>query len=236
MTYRVLNVFSGCGAEALGYRRAGMQIAGLCEIKPWLRGLLRRHFPGTAIHDDIRTHPVVKADILVGGPPCQRTSIAAAISGNRTGETLWPAMFKLGLNMGAEWIIVEQPPKNKAWEAKVARDLASAGFHAARSEFEAADLGAPHQRRRVFILAHRDLQRLQSAWSRIPSEIESISWGALAGNPWIEGVPRALRVDTGPAQKLDRRRRIEAIGDANPPIMSTVIARAILSQSQGGNR
>lgn len=229
----MLNVFSGCGAEALGYRRAGIEIAGLCEIKSWLRDLLGRHFPGVSIHDDVCTQPAVHADIIAGGPPCQQTSIGAAIHGKRTGETLWPAMFRLGLDMGAEWIIVEQPPKNKAWETKVSRDLASAGFHAARAEFEAADFGAPHQRRRVFILAHRDLQRLQVAWSRIPSEIESLSWGALTGNPWIEGVPRALRVASRSPAPMDRRRRIEAAGDANPPIMYEAIGRAILSTQEG---
>lgn len=228
---RALSVFSGCGAEAMGYRRAGMYIIGLCEIKPWLRTLLSGHFPGVPIHDDILTHPPVAADILVGGPPCQKTSVGAAIHGKRTGATLWPAMLSLGLDMDVEWIVVEQPPKNKAWEAKVAHDLAAAGYHTARAEFEAADLGSPCLRRRVFILAHRVLSRLQGAWSAIPSQIESFTWGALAGNPWSEGVPATLRVAAGPSERLDRTRRIEAVGDANPPVMSEVIARAILAST-----
>jgi site-specific DNA-cytosine methylase len=226
---KVLDLFSGCGSEALGFQRAGFTIAGLCEIKPWLRSLLRRRFPGVPVHDDVHTQPVVRADILAGGPPCQKTSIAAAIHGKRTGASLWPAMFRIGLDMDPEWIVVEQPTKNKAWETKVANDLAASGRHCARAEFSAADLGAPHQRRRVFILAHRDLSRLQSAWSAIPSTIESLTWGALAGNPWAQGVPRALRVAAGPSDRTHRTRRIEAIGDSNPPIMYEVIARAILS-------
>src|SRR5688572_15693944 len=155
---KVLDLFSGCGAEALGLSRAGMTIAGLCEIKPWLRDLLSRKFPGVAIHEDVRTHPPVRADVIAGGPPCQSTSIASAIWGKRSGGSLWPFMLQLGIDMGAEWFVVEQPPKNKAWEAAVAASLAGVGFHCARSEFAASDLGAPCERRRVFILAHRDLQ------------------------------------------------------------------------------
>jgi hypothetical protein len=42
-----------------------------------------------------------------------------------------------------------------------------------------------------------------------------------------------LRVVDRPAYRLDRRRRIEAIGDSNPPAMMTAIGRSIMAAEAG---
>jgi DNA (cytosine-5)-methyltransferase 1 len=225
----VLDLFSNIGGHALGLRAAGgFRVVQFVEIEPRRRRLLAHHFPGVPLHDDVRTFDRVACDIIFGGPPCQRTSVSAAIHGRRTGESLWPDMLRIGLNSGAEWFVVEQPPGNAEWEAKVTGSLARAGFHCARVEFAARDLGAPHIRRRVFILANPCLARLSIAWQAVPQEIDRIARAATAGNPWHEGPPRSLRVANGPSGWLDRNAAVEAIGDANPPAMATVIGRAIM--------
>lgn len=63
------------------------------------------------------------------------------------------------------------------------------------------------------------------------NNLDRVKRGTAPGNPWAEGVPGSLRVASGPATGLDRnrRRRIEAIGDSNPPIMYEVIARSVLA-------
>lgn len=223
----VLDLFSNIGGHALGMREAGHDVVQFVEINPGRRRLIGHHFPGVPTHDDVRTFDGVPAEIIIGGPPCQHTSVAAAISGNRTGESLWPEMLRIGLNVGAEWFVVEQPPGNHEWETQVANDLARAGYHCARSEFAACDLGAPHIRRRVFILAHACLARLSIAWQAIPQEIDRIARAAATGNHWLAGPPRALRVANGVSGWLDRNAAVEAIGDANPPAMATVIGRAV---------
>jgi len=231
----VLDIFSCVGGHALGLHAAGdFRTVAFCEFNPQRQELLRHQFPGVPVHGDVRTLRAERgqADMLIGGPPCQRTSVGAAITGNRTGETLWPEMLRLADELACEWIVVEQPPGNAAWEAAVARDLAGAGYFSARAEFSAADLGAPHIRRRVFILANPCVSRLALAWSAIPSEIERFARSAAAGNHWIEGPPRALRVANGVSHWLDRNAAVEAIGDSNPPGMATVIGRAILRCTQ----
>lgn len=228
---RVLDLFSCVGGHALGLEAAGpFRTVRFCEFNPQRRALIRSMHPGIPVHDDVRTLRGRRgeADIVIGGPPCQRTSVGAAIFGKRTGETLWPEMLRIGLDVGVEWFVVEQPPGNKAWEAAVAHDLATAGYHAARIEFSARDLGAPYLRRRVFILASPCLKRLEIAWSAIPSEIERFKGSAAAGNHWIEGPSRTLRVANGISHWLDRNAAVEAIGDSNPPGMATVIGRALM--------
>jgi len=166
MSLRVLDLFSCVGCHALGMHRAGHQTVALCESNPARRAVLAHHFPGVPIFDDIHTlERPPAADVAFGGPPCQATSVAAAIHGKRTGASLWAHMFKAGIDAGCEWFVVEQPPGNKAWEAEVCGDLSRAGFHSARFEFGTSDVRAPYPRRRVYILACTSLPRLEVAWS-----------------------------------------------------------------------
>jgi len=133
------------------------------------------------------------------------------------------------------WVIVEQPRSaGAAWLAAIQRDLEEDGYATARVDITAGSLGAPHIRPRMFAVAHRDVSRLEIARHAISCEVDCIARGTSPGNAWISGPPRYLRVADGPAGGLDgysinRQRRIEAIGDSNPPAMMTVIGRAILA-------
>jgi DNA (cytosine-5)-methyltransferase 1 len=215
---------------------AGCRVVGLVEINPFRRAVLARHFSGVPIHDDARTYTGKRgsADIVIGGPPCQQTSVASAISGRRTGFSLWPIMLGICDNIRPQWIVVEQPPGNAEWEAKVADDLCGIGYHSARVEFSAGDCGAPYPRRRVYIIACASLPRLEVAWSAIPSEIERAARAADARGAWDPRVLATLRVDARSAGEMERaasasrRERIEALGDSNPPIMAEVVGRALI--------
>jgi len=238
---RAIDVFSCIGGHALGLQAAGIDVVGLCEIHPQRRAFLQQKFPHIKVHDDIRTCDAVRgaAHILTGGPPCQETSVGAAIHGKRSGRSLWAEMLRFAHQGDFEWIVVEQPPGNEEWESKVCQGLGSIGRHSTRVELSARDLGAPHIRKRVFILAHADIARLAFARSAIPREVERFKGSAVAGNLWLEGPPRALRVVNGISGWLDRNAAVEAIGDSNPPGMMTVIGRAILqakyNRLDGGN-
>jgi site-specific DNA-cytosine methylase len=232
-----IDLFSDIGCHAEGFLRAGIQTLALCEINEYRRAVLAQRFPGVPIHDDVRSYRGETADIVFGGPPCQGTSVAAAVHGYRDGNTLWPEMRRIGTN--AEWIVVEQPPGNAAWEAQVVDDLCRDGRHVARIEFAACDIGAPYIRRRVYLVACSSLPRLEIAWSAVPRAIDSVKRAANARGDWDPNKLRALRVDARSAGEMDRgsyansvrKERIEALGDSNPPHMAEVIGRAILQAS-----
>lgn len=220
----VLDLFSCVGCHALGMQRAGHSITALCEINPWRRQCLSQNFPSVRIYEDIRHLPTIRADICFGGPPCQQTSVAAAIHGSRTGESLWPHMLRAGLNSGAEWIIVEQPPGNATWEAEVEGDLSGSGFHVGRFSFTAADIGAPYIRRRVYLVACASLPRLEVAWSKIPFAIDRAKGAAASRGDWSADSIQPFGVDSWRSEGVhERRERIEALGDSNPPAMAEVI-------------
>jgi len=227
---RVLDVFSCLGFHSIGLRRAGpFEIVALCESNERRRQELQR-ISETHIYDDIRTMPAIAADLIIGGPPCQQTSVAAAIHGKRTGHSLWPYMLCAGLDAGVEWFVVEQPPGNAAWEAKVHRHLSQAGYHSARFEFGACDVGAPYPRRRVYILACTSLPRLEVAWQAGPSAIERVKRSAATRGDWDPDSIPSFDLDAWRAEDVhERRERIEALGDSNPPAMAEVIGHMILA-------
>lgn len=53
---RVLDLFSGIGGFSLGLERTGgFETVAFCEIEPYARLVLQRHWPGVPIYDDVRT-------------------------------------------------------------------------------------------------------------------------------------------------------------------------------------
>ena len=226
---RSLDLFSCVGNHALGFARAGIETAAFCEINPWRRERLAEQFPTTPIYEDVITFDGIPADIIFGGPPCQGTSVSAAIHGNRDNRSLWDHMVRIAIQWKPEWVVVEQPPGNAPWEAKVTRGLSRAGYHVARLEFGANDVGAPYIRRRVFLVASTSLSRLEIAWRAVPSEIERVKRAANARGDWDPASIPAFGVDAWRAEGVhDRRERIEALGDSNPPHMAEVIGRAVM--------
>lgn len=221
---RILDLFSCVGAHALGMRRSGHDLTALCESHPWRREVLSRHFPEVPLHDDVRTIDPPAADVCFGGPPCQTTSVAAAIHGKRTGDSLWPWMLRAGLAARCQWFVVEQPPGHAAWEAQVACDLCAAGYHVAVFELGAHDVGAPYLRRRRYVAACASLSRLAVARQTLPSAIERAARAADARGDWHPDAIQPFGMADWRAERVDeRRRRIEALGDSNPPAMAEAI-------------
>lgn len=232
---RSLDLFSCVGCHARGFERAGFQTVALCESNPWRRERLREQWPDTPIYDDVRSSIPHRAEVVFGGPPCQRTSVSAAIHGYRTGDTLWPHMLARGLDARAEWFVVEQPIGNAAWERAVCEDLAAASYHVARFEFAACDVGAPYQRRRVYLVGCSSLARLEIAWASIGECIERTKRAAASRNAWCPDQLAALPVVARDAGEMDggersreRKQWVEALGDSNPPEMAEVIGRTIV--------
>ena len=92
----VLDIFSGIGGFSIGLEAASMQTVAFCEINPFCRKILKKHWPSvpifpdiTIIHkEDLKTLP--RIDVIAGGFPCQDISVAGkggGINAKRSG--LW---------------------------------------------------------------------------------------------------------------------------------------------------
>lgn len=160
---RVLDLFSGIGGFSLGLEAAGMQTAMFCEIEPYCRAVLAKHWPGVPIHDDVRTlDRVVVAqkagpvDLVCGGFPCQDISVAgkgAGLTGERSG--LWFEYRRIIEEVAPRWIVIENVPALRSRGLDVVLGgLAALGYDAEWHCIPASAVGAPHRRDRVWIVAH----------------------------------------------------------------------------------
>ena len=50
----MLDLFSGIGGFSLGLERAGFQTVAFCEIDPWCRRVLSKHWPEVPCYDDVQ--------------------------------------------------------------------------------------------------------------------------------------------------------------------------------------
>jgi len=159
----VLDLFSGIGAFSLGLERAGMHTVAFCEIDPYCRRVLARHWPEVPCYDDVRSLTAerlradgISVDVICGGFPCQDISTAgrgAGITGERSG--LWREFARIIGEIRPRYVIVENVAALLGrGMGDVLGDMAALGYDAEWHCIPAAAVGAPHIRDRVWIIAY----------------------------------------------------------------------------------
>lgn len=161
---RVLDIFSGIGGFSLGLERTGgFETAAFCEIDPFCRRVLAKHWPEVPCYDDVRELTAARlaadgiaVDVIAGGFPCQDVSFAgkrAGLEGARSG--LWGEYRRLIGEVRPRFVIVENVPGLLSLGmGAVLGDLSSLGFDAIWDCVPAAAVGAPHRRDRVWVVAY----------------------------------------------------------------------------------
>lgn len=169
---RHLDVFSGIGGFALGLRWAGgFETVGFCEIDPFCRRVLAKHWPGVWIHDDVRslTGDLVRercggVDLITAGFPCQQVSVAGRGEGIGTAERptersglVWE-LLRIVREVAPARVLLENVPALKARGAdQVLAALEGMRYTCWPIVVGADDVGAPHRRKRVWIVARLGL-------------------------------------------------------------------------------
>ena len=185
------SLFSGIGGLELGLERAlGARTLWQIEQDPFCQRVLARHWPDATRYDDVRTAtalPVV--DVMCGGFPCQDISIAgkgAGLAGARSG--LWTEFARL-IGEGRPRVVVVENVAALAGRGLdiVITTLADLGYVGSWNMVSAASVGAPHLRRRLFIVAAdadrvgvRSKQWWGEAWSRARKSVDAGAQGIAA--------------------------------------------------------
>lgn len=98
-----------------------------------------------------------KVHILTAGYPCQPFSQAGRRQGEADPRHLWPEVRRIIGELDPEWCFFENVEGHMSLGADaVFNDLQGMGFSVKAGLFSAAEVGASHQRRRLFIVAHAD--------------------------------------------------------------------------------
>lgn len=118
-------------------------------------------------------------DIVSAGFSCQPWSAAGKQLGIEDERWIWPDIARIVCEVEPEWVFLENVGGLvRGGLEHVLRDLAVSGFDAEWDCLSAAEVGAPHVRERLFILAHRSRQRPGETWA---VQSESSRWPSRGG-------------------------------------------------------
>ena len=171
-----IGLCAGYGGIELGLARVlpTLRSVALCEIEAFpIANLVAKMEAGlmesAPIWTDLKTFPWEsfrdRVDILTGGYPCQPFSAAGKRAGKEDPRHLWPWIAD-GIRILRPRVCFFENVEGhiSLGLSSVISDLEELGYKVSWGIFSAREVGAPHQRKRVFILAH-DAHGEQRAWS-----------------------------------------------------------------------
>jgi DNA (cytosine-5)-methyltransferase 1 len=181
--YKLLDLFSGIGGFSLGLERSGaFQTVAFCEIEPFCRSVLKKHWPEVPVYEDVKLLSAerlgsdgISVDAICGGFPCQDISVAgrgAGLAGGRSG--LWFEYHRLIKEIRPKVAIIENVSALRSRGLdQVLWSLAEIGYDAEWHCIPASAVGAPHQRDRIWIVAYP--QELFQYGSDVDAKVSSAS-------------------------------------------------------------
>ncbi|TDB71688.1 DNA cytosine methyltransferase [Actinomadura sp. KC216] len=161
MTAPVLSLGSLC----TGYGGLDLAAAEVLDVEPvWVAdpdpgaaAILAHHWPDVPNLGDITAvdwTAVPPIDVVCGGYPCQPFSLAGHRKGTADDRHLWPHIATALRVLRPRYAIFENVASHlRIGFADVLTDLADLGFDAEWITLRASDIGAAHQRNRLFVLA-----------------------------------------------------------------------------------
>lgn len=135
----------------------GIEPSWVSDIDPGAIKLLEYRYPNVPNLGDLTTvdwSQVEPVDIITAGYPCQPFSAAGKRKGTADGRHIWPHIANALRVLRPRYALFENVAGHVSLGlTDVLADLAEAGFDAEWTTLRASDVGAPHRRERIFILA-----------------------------------------------------------------------------------
>ncbi len=167
MKLKLLDLFSGIGGFSLGLESTGyFETIGFVEKDEFCQKVLKKNFNNIPIESEVRNvkGDRYKADIITGGFPCQPFSVAGKRRGTEDDRYLWDQTIRVIRECKPRWFIGENVEgiinisEGKVLQ-QIQKDLEEEGFEVQCLVIPASGIGAWHQRKRVWIIAHSNSNR-----------------------------------------------------------------------------
>ena len=263
MELSVLDLFSGIGGFSVGLESTNkFKTVAFCEQDKFCQKVLQKHWKDIPIHEDIKKldGTKIKADVVVGGFPCQSFSIAGKQKGKDDERYLWDEMFRVIKEVRPRWIIGENVQNltnisNGEILQGIYNDLESQGYEVQTFNISASSQGAWHKRSRIWIVAAnakckllhgcsstttdstKKFTGLECNKSEVRGEIWSKTERCYEQNReqnWWQIESKLFGVPDGLQTKShpDRANRIKALGNSIVPQIVTEIGQAIIKAEE----
>ena len=207
VSFKHVDLFSGIGGFALAAQMQGIETVAFCEIDEFAQFVLRARFPGVPIYDDVRGNG--------------RLSVPGLERGGETGGPVGLA------ELCPDWVVVENVAHTwRRWVPELRRALWGIGYASVPFHMRASDVGAPHERSRIYVVAHPNSEQLRelSRWWCGPGREMATEFGRTR-----DYGPGAARANDGIPGRVDRNR---AIGNAIVPQCAEVLLAGIKAVSE----
>lgn len=160
---KFISLFAGIGGLDIGLERVGMECVAQVEINEFALSVLNRHWSSVPKFKDVcdvGKENLPTADLICGGFPCQDVSIAGerkGLEGKRS--TLWSEFYRIVCEIRPRWVVIENvtglfTSDDGRFFTKILQELSSSGYDAEWRVISCSDVGAPHIRERLFIIAY----------------------------------------------------------------------------------
>jgi DNA (cytosine-5)-methyltransferase 1 len=256
---RELHLFAGAGGGILGGMLLGHVPVCAVEIDPYCRQVLAErqadgNLPTFPVFEDVRKFDGTpwrgKVDVVCGGYPCQPWSSAGKRKGVNDERHLWPEMARIIGEVRPRYVFAENvslPALEGPW-----RDLRRMGYRVPPALcLSAADVGAPHLRKRWWLLAtdanrnrepvvaindeapvlpqtgNANNSRLEKRQGKRSDPCKRLE--AAIGASWWATEPDIPRVDDGVANRVVRLR---ALGNGQVPQCAAEAWRILMAQNE----
>ena len=156
---RIGSLFSGYGGLDMAVEAVfpDARPAWFCEWDDAPSKILAHHWPDVPNYRDVTAvdwSAVEPVDIITGGYPCQPFSAAGRRKGTDDDRHLWPYVREAVRVLRPRYVVLENVAGHRSLGFdRVLGDMAEDGLHVRWTSVRASDVGAPHHRERLFILA-----------------------------------------------------------------------------------
>lgn len=157
---KTVSLCAGIGGIELGLSLVEhVEPLAFVESNKYCQKVLAARWPAAKIYPDVTQYSPEPCDLVTAGFPCQPFSCAGKQKGTNDERWIWEDIARIIRESGARRVFLENVPPlvYMGGLATVLRSLALLGFDAAWGVLSCASLGAPHVRKRLFILADAHL-------------------------------------------------------------------------------
>lgn len=160
--FKLIDLFSGAGGFTLGFVETGrFESVFANDFNSYAAKTYNANYGDHCIHGDIndllssKTMRFPKADIVIGGPPCQGFSLLNKQRAVDPRKELWRAFMQVVEQVRPTMFVMENVPEllSSLEFQRIKKKAESLGYMAVSGVLNAADFGVPQRRKRAIIIA-----------------------------------------------------------------------------------
>jgi len=174
----VVDVFAGCGGLSLGFESNGFKTIGY-EMDEKATRTYNNNLLGNCFCEKLSIDTLYpKADIVIGGPPCQPFSVGGKQLGLKDSRDGFPIFLAAINQLKPEFLLFENVRgmlyKNKEYLLEVISELKKLGYYLDYALLNAKNFEVPQNRERVIVIGSKNKIRLPNKIKRVITDRKSV--------------------------------------------------------------